>query len=64
MNEMVVIHARTILIKFQTKLGLLKFALQRKNFKYFSNLMQLQKGGSIIDRDLEIYRVTQKDVYP
>jgi len=64
MNEMVVIQARTILIKFQTKLGLLKFALQRKNFKYFSNLMQLQKGGSIIDRDLEIYRVTQKDVYP
>jgi len=40
MNEMVVIQARTILMGFHTKLGLFKFALQLKDFKYFSNLLQ------------------------
>jgi len=40
MNEMVVIQARTILMGFHTKSGLFKFALQLKDFKYFSNLLQ------------------------
>jgi len=55
MKEMAVIQARTILVRFQTKLGLLKFALQCKDFIYFSNLLPLEKDGSIVDRDLEIY---------
>jgi len=56
MNEMAVIQAPANLIRFQTKLGLglLKFALQNKDCKYFSNLLQLEKDGSILDRDLEI----------
>jgi len=57
-----VVQARTILIRFQTKLGLFKFALQRKYFKYFSNLLQLEKDGSIIDRDLEIYTKHRKNL--
>jgi len=55
MIEMTVIQAQTTLLRFQTKLGLFKFALQRKDFKHFSNLLQLEKDGSIVDRDLEIY---------
>jgi len=38
-----------------TELGLFKFALQRKDFKYFSNLLQLEKDVSIVDSHLEVY---------
>jgi len=62
MNEMGVIQARTILVAFQTKLGLFKFALQRKDFKYFSSLLQLEKDESIVDRDLEIYAKHHKNL--
>jgi len=55
MNEMAVIQAQTILVGFHTKLGLFKFALQRKDFKYFSNLLQLEKDVSIVESDLEVY---------
>jgi len=42
MNEMAVIQARTILTK-----------LERNYFKYFSNLLKLEKME--VDSDLEIY---------
>jgi len=29
--------------------------LERNYFNYFSNLLKLQKDGSIVDSDLEIY---------
>jgi len=32
-------------IRIQTNLGLFKFALQRKDFKYFSNLMEALLTG-------------------
>jgi len=55
MNETAVIQTRIILMGFQTKLGLFKFALEPRDFKYSSNVLQLEKGGSIVDSDLEIY---------
>jgi len=54
-EKMAVIQARTILIGFHTKLGSFKFALQRKHFKYFSNMLQLEKDVSIVVSDLEVY---------
>jgi len=54
MNEMAVIQARTILMGFHSKLGLFKFALQRRDFKYFYNLLQLEKDVSIVDSNLEV----------
>jgi len=36
--HMAVIQVRTILIGFQTQLGLFKFEMERKDFKCFSNL--------------------------
>jgi len=52
---MAIIQAGTILMGVHTKLGLFKFALQRKDFKYFSNLLQLEKDVSIVDSHLEVY---------
>ena len=48
---MAVIHARTILKGFQTKLNLSKMETQ---LFYFSNLFELEKDGSIVDSDLVI----------
>jgi len=41
MNEMDDIQARTSLMGFQTQLGLFKFEMEHKDFKYFSNLLQI-----------------------
>jgi len=41
MNEMDVIQARTILMWFQTQLGLFKFEMERKDFECFSSLVQM-----------------------
>ena len=49
---MTVIQVQKILTGFQTKLSLFKIGIL---FKYFSNLLKLEKGGSIADIDLEIY---------
>jgi len=55
MNEMAVIQARTILTGFQTKLSLLKMGTQLFEILYVSNFLELEKDGSIVDSDLEIY---------
>jgi len=52
MNEMAAIQARIILPGFQAKLGLFKMGTQ---LLYFSNLLESEKDGNIVDSDLEIY---------
>jgi len=54
MNEMAAIQDRTIPMGFQTKfLGPIK--LEHKEFKYFSNLLQLGKDASNLVGDFKIY---------
>ncbi|XP_076049445.1 zinc finger BED domain-containing protein 5-like [Oratosquilla oratoria] len=53
-NDVTMIQTRTILIGFQVKIGLFISSLARKDFKYFSNLRQLEEQN-ISDCDLEIY---------
>jgi len=50
-------HEPPLLMGFQTKLGLFKSALERKDFKYFSIFLQLEKDGSIVDSVLKIHCV-------
>jgi len=54
-KDVTIIQARTILMGFQVKIGLFKSSLARKDFKYFSNLRQLEEDENISDCDLEIY---------
>jgi len=41
MNEMDVIQAGTILMGFQTQLGLFKFEMECNDFEFSSNLLQI-----------------------
>ena len=42
-KDVTIIQARTILLGFQIKIGLFKSSLARRDFRYFSNLQQLEK---------------------
>ena len=54
---MTLIQARTVLMGFQIKLELFRNSLQRRDFKYFSNLMlhSLHSRQNISDDDLKIF---------
>ena len=56
-TETTIIQARTILIGFQTKIGIFKYTLARRDFSYFSSLRQLEdeEKEKISDCELEIY---------
>ena len=46
--HMAVIQVRTILIGFQTQLGLFKFEMERKDCKCFSNLLQIFRFNTVV----------------
>ena len=54
---MTLIQARTVILGFQIKLGLFRNSLERRDFKYFSNLMlhSLHSRENISDDDLNIF---------
>jgi len=58
-RDVTIIQARTIIMGFQVKLGLLKNSLDRGDYKYFSNLKHfstsLMEDHSISDDDIEIF---------
>lgn len=54
-KDVKIIQARTILVGFKVKIDQFKASLSRRDFKFFSNLQQLQESGSLSDVDLEMY---------
>ena len=58
-RDVTIIQARTIIMGFQMKLGLFNNSLDRRDYKYFSNLkhfsMSLMEDHSISDDDIEIF---------
>jgi hypothetical protein len=58
-RDVTIIQARTIIMGFQVKLGLLKNSLDRRDYKYFLNLKHfstsLMEDHSISDDDIEIF---------
>jgi hypothetical protein len=57
-RDVTIIQARTIILSFQVKFGLFKNSLDRRDYKYFSNLKHfstsLMEDHSISDDDIEI----------
>jgi len=58
-RDITIIQEQTIIMGFQVKLGLLKNSLDRRDYKYFSNLKpfstSLMEDHSISDDDIEIF---------
>jgi len=56
-RDVTIIQTRTIIMGFQVKLGLFKNSLDRRDYKYFSNLKHfstsLMEDHSISDDDIE-----------
>ncbi|XP_066938665.1 zinc finger BED domain-containing protein 5-like [Macrobrachium rosenbergii] len=63
-RDVTIIQARTILLGFQIKLGLFKSSLARRDFQYYPNLQELEKGDETLsDDNLTIYMTHLEKLY-
>ena len=53
-KDITIIQVRTVILGFQAKINIYKLALARRDFKYFTNVMQLE-GDTISNDQVEAY---------